>query len=112
MLQPAAAICAACAGAYALGASNTNACPSGASKIGAAAACESAAAAAGVLYGGSHSTLNSPSGCFMNITAHPNNIVIFNTAVPGAADAYAQPLCAGARRPDPPRHRRTARARL
>jgi hypothetical protein len=101
---------AACAAAYVLGAVNTNICPSGSSKIGTAAACESAAVTVGVAHGGSDSNLNSPSGCFMNIAAQPYR-VNFNTAVSGAADAYAQPLCAGARRPDPAHTLRTARAR-
>jgi hypothetical protein len=104
------AIWAACAGAYVLGAVNTNSCPPGSSKIGTTAACESAAVTVGVTHGGSDSNLNSPSGCFMNIAAHPYRVNL-NTAVPGAADAYAQPLCAGARRPDPAHTLRTARAR-
>jgi hypothetical protein len=99
------AIWAACAGAYVLGASNTNSCPSGSSKIGTAAACASAAAATvGLTYVGSATNLNSPSGCFHNI-ANPPFVVVFNDAVPGAADKFVQPLCAGARRPDPPRTR-------
>jgi hypothetical protein len=106
------AIWAACAGAYVLSAPDTNACPPGSSKIGTAAACESAAVTVGVPHGGSDSNLKSPSGCFFNFAAHPNVIVNFNTAVPGDASTFAQPLCAGARRPDPAHTLRTARARV
>jgi hypothetical protein len=100
--RAAAAIVAACAEAYLLGASDTNGCPPRSSKIDTEAACESAAAAVGMTYDLSGSFGNSPSGCLFNFAAHPYR-VIFNTAVPGAAADFTQPLCAGARRPDPTR---------
>jgi hypothetical protein len=100
--RAAAAIVAACAGAYAFGASDTNACPPASSKIDTQAACESAAAAVGLTYGGFGSHPNSPSGCFVNVAANPYR-VIFNLHPAGAAGVFTQPLCAGVRRPDLPR---------
>jgi hypothetical protein len=106
----AAAIWAACAGAYALGASNTNACPSGSFKIDTASACESAAAAVdGLTYIGNDTLRVSPSGCFLNSADIVNLVVIFNAAAPGAAASHAQPLCksnGGPPQPPPPAHLR------
>jgi hypothetical protein len=92
----AAAVWAACAGAYAFGASDTNSCPPASSKIDTEAACESAAAAVGLTYGGSETLPFSPTGCFLNVAAHR---IIFNRHPAGAPGAFTQPLCAGVRRP-------------
>ena len=106
--RAAAAIWAACAGAYAFGASDTNACPPASSKIDTESACESAAAAVGLTYGGSETLPFSPTGCFLNFEAHR---IIFNLHPAGAAGAFTQPLCAGVRRPDLQRTARTHCAR-
>jgi hypothetical protein len=103
----AAAIWAACAGAYALGASDTNACPSASFKIDTASACESAAAAVdGLTYIGNDTLRVAPSGCFLNSADILNLVVIFNAAAPGGAASGAQPLCkrnGGPPQPPPPR---------
>jgi hypothetical protein len=83
-----------CAG-FVDGAANTNACPSGSSKIGSEAACAGAAGVLGRAYGGIFGvrspTPDWPSGCF---SVGPS-LVSFNAHPTGAPLAKTQPLCAG-----------------
>jgi hypothetical protein len=69
-----------------------NVCPSGFLRLGTADACESAAAVAGEAYGGSGAYSYYPTGCFWHIAS---GSFYFNTHTKGAANYYAQPLCAG-----------------
>ena len=83
-----------CAG-FVDGADNTNACPSGSSKIVSEAACASAAAAVGRTYSGSLTDAIRPSGCY-TATGVTTSSVFFNADPTGAANAITRPLCAGA----------------
>ncbi len=78
--------------AFTDGAANTNACPSGSSKIVSEAVCAIAAGALGRSWGGIHFTFeNRPSGCY---TATGSS-VFFNDHPTGAPHPDHQPLCAG-----------------
>jgi hypothetical protein len=84
-----------CAG-FADGALSTNACPSGFSKIGSAAACAGAAAAVGRPYLGSVTDASAPSGCNTYVTGDGAAYAVgFNTHSTGAPASNLKPLCAG-----------------
>jgi hypothetical protein len=81
----------ACA-AFALGNASTNTCPAIYFRLDTEASCEGAAANANKTYGGSGTNFYYPVGCYWHTVA---DSVFFNTDK-GAANFYAQPLCAGA----------------
>jgi hypothetical protein len=87
-----------CAG-FVFGADNTNACPPGFSKIGTAAVCASAAAAAGSPSVSSVTYADRPSGC-----SYAAGSVYFNDHPTGAPNPAYKPLCAGAPLPKPPQN--------
>ncbi len=83
-----------CAGAYVSGAAGSTAGPAGSVRIEAAAACRTAAAAAGKTIRESSFVETAPAyprGCYY-VTSH--NYAYFNTHAVGAGDSYAQLLCA------------------
>jgi len=81
------------AGAYVLGAFNTNSCPAGSSFITAAAQCQAAAPALGLRDGGAAISNFSPRGCARSASL---NTVEFNVDTSGAADPDYTPICAAA----------------
>ncbi len=82
-----------CAGAYASGASGSNACPAGSVRIETEAACRTAAAAAGktVRSGFVETYASYPRGCYY-LTS--DNTAYFNTHAVGAGNSGNQLLCA------------------
>ncbi len=86
---------ASCAAGYAWGEDGSNQCPTSYYAIVNAAACETAATAAGKAYRGSVTVPNSPSGCFFD---QGNNGVRFNDAAVGFGFTGARLLCSGAAR--------------
>ena len=84
---------ASCAAGYAWGADGSNQCPTSHYAIDIAAACETAAAAAGKDYIGSETEPFSPSGCYF----YPGiGGFFFNADAVGAGVPGAQLLCSGA----------------
>ncbi len=81
------------AGAYVLGAINTNSCPAGSSFITAAVQCQAAATALGLRYGGSTTYGRQPRGCARLAST---NMVEFNSHASGAADPDYTAICAAA----------------
>ncbi len=82
-----------CAGAYVSGAAGSNECPAGSVRIETAAACGTAAAAAGKTAGSPFVANDSifPRGCYHTTSS---NAAYFNTHAVGAGLSYAQLLCA------------------
>ncbi len=58
-----------------------------------AGACEAAAGAVGIKYGGSVAYSSYPYGCYWHTIT---GSVYYNSNGAGAANAFAQPLCSGA----------------
>jgi hypothetical protein len=79
--------------AFALGGTSRSACPTSYVRLATADACTSAAAVAGTAYGGSGVYSCYPAGCFWHTIT---DSVYYNAHPTGAANYYAQPLCAGA----------------
>ena len=94
-----------CAGAYVSGDAGSNACPAGSVRIATAAACRTAAAAAGKLVGSgsgfSGTWSGYPRGCYYYYTS---SIAYFNTHAVGAGRSDAQLLCAALATTGAPRH--------
>ncbi len=84
-----------CAAGYAWGEDGSNQCPASYFAIVNAAACESAAAAAGKSYRGSETYPSYPSGCFFS---RYGGGLIFNADAVGAGEPGTQLLCSGAAR--------------
>ena len=78
-----------------MGGASSTACPASYSRLDSGDACESAAAIAGKAYGGNGAYSYYPAGCFWHTAS---GSVYYNTHPTGAANYYAQPLCAGAAR--------------
>ena len=66
-----------------------------------AGACKSAAAVANKTYGGSGAYSYYPCGCYLHVATGD---VYYNTYTTGAANVFAQRLCAGAAQGTPVRH--------
>jgi hypothetical protein len=81
------------AGAFLLGAINTNSCPAGSSVITAAAQCQAAATALGLRDGGTTNYGLQPRGCAKSASL---NMVEYNSHASGAADPDYTPICAAA----------------
>jgi hypothetical protein len=84
-----------CCAAFALGSTSSTACPASYGKLVTAVACEAAAGAVGLKYGGSGAFSSSPYGCYWHTIT---GSVYYNSNGAGAANAFAQPLCTGAAR--------------
>ena len=84
-----------CCAAFALGGARSNVCPAGFLRLDTADACASAAAIAIKTYGGSGASPGLPAGCYW-VTL--GSAIYYNAHATGAANVYAQPLCAGAAR--------------
>ncbi len=84
--------------AFASSSASRNVCPAGFLRLGTADACASAAAVAGEAYYEAYSGTYSyyPAGCFWHTASGG---FYYNTHPTGAANFYAQPLCAGAAPP-------------
>ena len=82
-----------CCAAFALGANGGKRCPATYGLLITADACKSAADAASKTYGGTLAYSFYPSGCYWHTI---NGSVYYNSNASGAANFYAQPLCAGA----------------
>jgi hypothetical protein len=94
--RPAAAPCAA---GYAWGEDGSNRCPTSYYAIDTAAACESAATAAGKAYIGTVTGPSYPSGCFFdNAGLYFQSGFYFNADAVGAGVRGTQLLCSGAAR--------------
>jgi hypothetical protein len=85
-----------CFAAFAASSASRNVCPAGFLRLGTADACASAAAVAVEEYGGSGTYSYYPAGCFWHTAS---GRFYYNTNTTGAANYYAQPLCAGAAPP-------------
>ena len=83
-----------CAAGYAWGEDGSNQCPTSYYAIINAAACESAAAAAGKAYIGSETDPSSPSGCYFD--QGDNAGCYFNAAAVGTGEPGLRLLCSGA----------------
>ncbi len=82
-----------CGAVFALGGASSAACPASYGRLDTADACASAAAVAGKAFGGSGAYSYYPAGCFWHTIT---GSVYYNARATGAANYYAQPLCAGA----------------
>jgi hypothetical protein len=82
-----------CCAAFALGDTRSTACSASYGKLVTAAACQTAAGAARITYGGSGTYSSYPYGCYWHAIS---GSVYFNANASGAANFYARPLCAGA----------------
>ena len=82
-----------CCAAFALGTNGGTACPASYARLGTADACKSAADAASKTYGGNVAYSFYPYGCYWHTVS---GSVYYNSNASGAANFYAQPLCAGA----------------
>ena len=82
-----------CCAAFALGSTSSTACPASYGKLVMAGACETAAGAVGLKYGGSGAFSSSPYGCYWHTIT---GSVYYNSNAAGAANRFAQPLCSGA----------------
>ncbi len=87
------------AAGYAWGEDGSNQCPRSYYAIVNAAACESAATAAGKAYRGSETDPSYPSGCFFYQGVNAG--FYFNDAAVGAGNPGTQLLCSGAARSRP-----------
>ncbi len=87
---------ASCAAGYAWGDDGSNQCPTSYYAIDNAAACETAAAAAGKAYLGSETDPSDPSGCYFD--QGDNGGCYFNADAVGAGNPGTQLLCSGAAR--------------
>jgi hypothetical protein len=88
-----------CAAGYAWGEDGSNQCPASYYAIDTAAACQSAATAAGKAYIGSETDRFSPSGCYFHQGGNFYNAgLYFNDAAVGAGVPRTQLLCSGAAR--------------
>ena len=87
-----------CGAAFALGGASSTACPASYGRLHTGDAC---ASAAGKAFGGSGAYSYYPAGCFWH---SGTGSVYYNTHVAGAANYYAQPLCAGAAQTCPHEH--------
>ncbi len=86
-----------CAAGYAWGEDGSNQCPASHFAIVTAAACETAATAAGKAYIGSVTDPSSPSGCFFH-QGNNGGALVFNADPVGAGYPGTQLLCSGAAR--------------
>jgi hypothetical protein len=82
-----------CCAAFALGSTRSTACPASYGQLFMAGACEAAAGAVGIKYGGSVAYSSYPYGCYWHTIT---GSVYYNSNGAGAANAFAQPLCSGA----------------
>ena len=85
---------ASCAAGYAWGEVGSNRCPASHFAIINAAACETAATAAGKAYIGSETDPSSPSGCYFD--QGDNGGLWFNAAAVGTGEPGLRLLCSGA----------------
>jgi hypothetical protein len=83
-----------------MGGASSTACPAGHFPVNTAGACASAAEVANRMYGGRVEYSYYPAGCFWHTVTGTIylNTYPFKDAT-GAANYYAQPVCAGAARP-------------
>jgi len=79
--------------AFALGSTSSTACPASYGKLVMAGACETAAGAVGLKYGGSGAYSSYPYGCYWHTIT---GSVYYNSNAAGAANVFAQALCSGA----------------
>jgi hypothetical protein len=86
-----------CAGAYGFGAPGSNECPASYFRILAEVACRSAAAAAGLSYGGIETEEAYPRGCYSGSVEGGIWRVKLNMATAGAGQSQSRLLCSGAR---------------
>jgi hypothetical protein len=82
-----------CCAAFALGTTSGTACPATYGQLDNAVACKSAADAASKTYGRTVAYSYYPYGCYWHTIT---GSVYYNANAAGAANFYAQPLCAGA----------------
>jgi hypothetical protein len=82
-----------CFAAFKLGSPSSTTCPASYARLDTAAACKSAADAATGAFGGNVALSYYPYGCYWHTVT---GSVYYNTNAAGAANFYAQPLCAGA----------------
>jgi hypothetical protein len=82
-----------CCAAFALGSASGTACPKTYGQLIMADACKSASDAASKTYGGNVAYSHYPYGCYWHTIT---GSVYFNSNPAGAANRFAQPLCAGA----------------
>jgi hypothetical protein len=82
-----------CCAAFALGSPSSTACPASYALLDTAGACKSAADAASKAFGSSVAYSNHPYGCYWDTIT---GSVYYNSNSAGAANRFAQPLCAGA----------------
>lgn len=75
-----------------LGNFTANNCPAGSACISLAAACQGAALAMGLDYGGSESEAGYPKGCYRMTSSGK---VFYNSHATGSGDRLSQPLCTG-----------------
>ena len=85
--------CSPCCAAFALGSTSSTACPASYGKLVMAGACEAAARAVGLKYGGSGAYSSYPYGCYWHTIT---GSVYYNSNSSGAANVFAQALCSGA----------------
>jgi hypothetical protein len=79
--------------AFALGVAGTSVCPPNFFRLDTAEACNNAAAVSGTTYGGTVMLPGLPAGCHWVTLG--TSTVYFNALTTGAANVFAQPLCAG-----------------
>jgi hypothetical protein len=82
--------------AFAFGSASSNDCPARHLRLDTAVACEIVAGIANRMYGGIVTLPGLPAGCFW-VTL--GSTFYYNEHATGAANVYAQPLCAGAANP-------------
>jgi hypothetical protein len=85
-----------CCAAFALGSPSGTACPASYALLDTADACKSASDAANGTYSGSVAYSYYPYGCYWHTIA---GSIFYNSNTAGAANAFSQPLCAGATAP-------------
>ena len=90
-----------CCAAFALGGAKSNFCPSSYLRLDRGDACASAATFANRTYGGSSAYSYYPAGCYWHTITGG---IYYNTHATGAANYFAEPLCAGAAPAYPSRH--------
>ncbi len=81
-----------CCAAFALGSPSSTTCPASYNPPSTAGECKSAADAASKAFGGSVTYWFYPYGCYWHTVT---GSAYYNTNASGAANFYAQPLCAG-----------------
>jgi hypothetical protein len=84
--------------AYVFGAARSNACPTGATRIDTASACQSAATATGQTWRWSETISTYPKGCYAFTGTGYSLGIYFNPTTTGAGVLDARLLCAGAPR--------------